>query len=344
MTLPSTLPGTDLQRLVLLVGLTALFLGLTALVAFALGLMTRHQRPEEQTRRRLSPYTLAGRQPKPVPEPDHRGLLPDTAVARSAVELAGRVMERRGLDTRVSSRLEAAGLPLRTGEWMLLHLGTTIGTGMLFLLLSGGGLLAAPLGLLLGLAGPWLFLSLRRDRRRRRFLSQLPDALQLLASSLQAGYSLPQAIGTVVREGEPPVSTEFNRAMVETRLGLPLEDALTGVAERLSSRDFSWVVMAVRIQREVGGNLAELLNTVAETLRERDRLRRQVQTLSAEGRLSGWILGALPLVFAVYLTLVRPEYLRPLLTTPAGWVLLGFAAVLLASGIFWVSRVVRVEV
>ena len=143
-------------------------------------------------------------------------------------------------------------------------------------------------------------------------MAALPDTLQLMAGSLSAGYSMPQAVDTVVREGKGPISTEFNRALVETRLGVELEDALDGIAERMQSVDFAWVVMAIRIQREVGGNLAEVLTTVSATLRERERLRRQVQVLSAEGRLSAWILGLLPIVFAFYLVLVRPEYLAPL--------------------------------
>src|SRR6185436_19499046 len=115
-------------------------------------------------------------------------------------------------------------------------------------------------------------------------------------------------------EARAPIGTEFNRALIEARLGVPPEDALDGIAARTRSRDFSWIVMAIRIQRDVGGNLAELLSRVAETLRERERLRRQVSALSAEGRLSGIILAALPVVFAVYLALVQPEYLDPMFT------------------------------
>ncbi len=118
---------------------------------------------------------------------------------------------------------------------------------------------------------------------------------------------------TVVREGQQPITGEFNRALVEARLGVPIEDALDGIAERMKSKDFGWVVMAIRIQREVGGNLAELLTTVAATLRERERLRRQVSVLSAEGRLSAWILGLLPVVFALYLVA------RPARTTSSRW-------------------------
>jgi tight adherence protein B len=119
---------------------------------------------------------------------------------------------------------------------------------------------------------------------------------------------------------------------------------MDGIAERMKSRDFAWVVMAIRIQREVGGNLAELLTTVAGTLRERERLRRQVKVLSAEGRLSAWILGLLPLVFALYLVLAQPSYLEPLVTEPMGWALVILGVVLLAVGSFWLRKTVRVEV
>jgi tight adherence protein B len=154
---------------------------------------------------------------------------------------------------------------------------------------------------------------------------------------------LPQAIDSAARQGQPPMTSELNRALIETRLGMPTEEALEGIGARMSSSDFSWVVMAIRIQRDVGGNLAELLMTVADTLRERERLRRQVDVLSAEGKLSGIILGALPLVFAAYLAVARPEYLAPL-ATPLGVLMVITAVVLLLIGWVWVTRVVNVEV
>jgi tight adherence protein B len=125
---------------------------------------------------------------------------------------------------------------------------------------------------------------------------------------------------------------------------MPVEDALEGIGKRMSSQDFSWVVMAVRIQRDVGGNLAELLTTVADTLRERERLRRQVKVLSAEGRLSGWILGSLPVLFFAYLALANPTYLAPLWSTSLGIAMMVLAVVLLGVGAFWLTRVVKVEV
>ena len=332
------------STLVLVAGLVAIFCSLCVIVAAAVGAVTK--RPSEETRvlRRLSIYTVSGgQQPVHVSTEASAARLGESVLARSAVDLVGRVVRRGSFDAAIDRRLDAAGLPLRTAEWTLLHIGVGVGVSLIFLLASGGRLLATTLGLVFGLAGPWLFLSLRQGRRERAFLAQLPDTLQLIAGSLQAGYSLPQAMDSVVREGRPPISDEFNRALIEARLGMPAEDAMDAIAARMDSQDFSWIVMAIRIQREVGGNLAELLGTVASTLRDRESQRRQVAALSAEGRLSGWILGMLPVVFTSYLALAKPAYLAQLFN-PRGYLMLAAAAILLAVGAFWMSRVVKVEV
>ena len=132
--------------------------------------------------------------------------------------------------------------------------------------------------------------------------------------------------------------------MVETRLGVSVEEALDGVAERFGSKDFEWVVMAIRIQRQVGGNLAELLDTVAATMREREYMRRQVASLSAEGRLSAWVLGGLPPLFLLYLMITQGDYVAPLFHDPRGWLMLGGGIIWLGIGVFWMSRLVKVEV
>jgi tight adherence protein B len=272
------------------------------------------------------------------------GALGQSQVARSAVELAGRVVQGRDLDSGLATRLEAAGVPLKPPEWMIIHLGIAIAAGLVMALLTGFSLLPTLIGLVLGLVLPFLYLSLKESRRKAAFAQALPETLQLLSGSLAAGYSLPQAVDTVVRESSGPMAVELNKAIVEARLGVPMEDALDTVARRMDSVDFAWVVMAIRIQREVGGNLAEVLNNVAATMRERERLRRQVDVLSAEGRLSAIILGALPLVFVVYLVLVRPEYIGVLVTEPLGIVMIVVGAILLVAGGFWLRKVVTVEV
>lgn len=339
--IPQSEPGIFGSRWVLPVALGLVGLGLFVILTIAFLSADRDSQTSGRVRRRLSRYSLTPRSESKVAT---SGALGDSGVARSAVELAGRVVQNRDIDSALGIKLEAAGVPLRPAEWLLIHIGVAVGLAFLFTLLSGFNLLATLIGLIIGLLVPYAYLAIKDERRKAKFAAQLPGTLQLLAGSLAAGYSLPQAIDTVVRESDGPMATELNRAIVEARLGVPIEDALETVARRMNSVDFSWVVMAIRIQREVGGNLAEVLTSVAATMRERERLRRQVEVLSAEGRLSAVILGLLPVLFIVYLVIARPDYLRTLYTTPLGLVMIVVGVVLLIGGSFWLRKVVKVEV
>lgn len=259
----------------------------------------------------------------------------------SAVALTDKVVSA-DLETRISQRLAGAGSALTASEWLLLHAGIAVGTALVCFILGGGGL--AVLGLALGIVGPWLYLRFRHSRRLNKFNGQLAETLGLIAGGLQAGLSLPQAVDSVVREGNEPMAGELRRALIEQRLGVDITDALEGVAQRMDSEDFNWIVMAIRIQREVGGNLAEILHTVADTLREREYLRRQVKALSAEGRLSGYILTGLPPLIGVYMLWANPEYIKLLYTTLPGYIILGLAAALLAVGSWAMAKLAKVEV
>ena len=325
----------------LAIGLVAIFVGLLGVLGVLAWNSSIVDAPETRVRRRLSFYTLTGRG---IRQPRVTTALGDSSVARSAVRLAGRFVVSRDVEARLGRRLEAAGVPLKPAEWIVVQVGSAVGLGVLLLLLGGGSAVAAVLGVVIGVGGTVGYLVLKESRRSSAFLGQLPDTLQLLAGSLSVGHSLPQAMDAVVREEMQPMSVEFNRALVETRLGMPVEDALEGISARMSSRDLAWVVMAIRIQREVGGNLAEILTTVASTIRERERLHRQVKGLSAEGRLSAWIIGALTPLFMIYLVLVQPDYIRPLFADPLGIALLVIMLLALGIGIFWLSRIVKVEV
>lgn len=259
----------------------------------------------------------------------------------SAVALTDKVVSA-DLETRISQRLAGAGSALTASEWLLLHAGIAVGSALVGFVLSGPGL--AVLGLLLGTVVPWVYLRFRHSRRLNKFNAQLAETLGLMAGGLQAGLSLPQAIDSVVREGAEPMAGELRRALIEQRLGVDITDALEGVGQRMDSEDFDWIVMAIRIQREVGGNLAEILHTVSDTLREREFLRRQVKALSAEGRLSGYILTGLPPLIGLYMMMVNPDYIALLYTTLPGFVLLAIAAFLLGLGSFAMSKLAKVEV
>ena len=332
-------PGILIPQGYMYAGMGALLVGVMAMLFLVLGGSgaskkdSLDSRIEAYTRSGAKKIAAANREPE------------SSSMTQQAVAVAESVLEgQKGLEAALGGRLEAAGLALKPAEWLLIHFGIALSFGVLSLLLGGGNLVFMVLGLVLGLALPWLYLAFKRKRRLAAFKNQLADTLQLMAGSLSAGLSLAQSVDTVVREGTDPMAGEFRRALVEARLGVEIEDALTGVAERMHSVDFEWVVMAIRIQREVGGNLSELLNKVAETIREREYLQRQVQTLSAEGRLSVWILGGLPPGFMLYLFLANPTYLEPMYTSPLGWAMLSVMAVLLTAGIFWMKKVVKVDI
>ena len=299
-------------------------------------------KPREATAAdRVSQYTASMNKPS-----EAGGPLLDTDVAfASAKETAASMLRRnKDLDARISRRLEAAGSELKSSEWLLLHGGLFFVSGLVGIGVGGGNPIVGILFLAGGLILPWIYLGFRRSRRRKAFNQGLPDTLQLMSGSLAAGLSLAQSVDTIVREGSEPIAGEFRRVLVETRLGVSLEDALEGVGERFESKDFEWVVMAIKIQRQVGGNLAELLDTVAATMREREYVRRQVAALAAEGKLSAWVLGGLPPLFMLYLLLTNRDYVIVMFQEPLGWAMLGGAATILAIGVFWMSRLVKVEV
>ncbi|GAH03252.1 unnamed protein product, partial [marine sediment metagenome] len=177
----------------------------------------------------------------------------------------------------------------------------------------------------------------------RRFHEQLPDTLQLIGGSLKAGYSFNQAISMVVEETKPPISDEFKRVLSEIRMGLSDREAFENMAVRINSEHFNWVVISVNVQREVGGNLAEVMEIISNTIRERDKVMNQIKALTAEGRLSAYILIALPILLGIYLSFTNREYVSLLITTNIGLVMIGIAVLLMIVGIIWILRIIRVE-
>lgn len=263
-------------------------------------------------------------------------------VARTALKAAAELVRVGGNEAGIALKLERAGMGLRPHEWVLVRGLSVIGGAVLGLFLLNW--FGAILGALVGFLVTALYQSVRTSRRSEAFAEQLPDGLQLLVGSLRSGFSLPQALDSLVRESPEPLAQEFGRALTEYRLGGDLAIALERVAARTGNQDLTWALMAVRIQREVGGNLAEVLQTAVETMRERGRLRRHVRSLSAEGRLSAYVLIGLPIVLGLFTFLTRREYLQPLFTDPLGITMLVVGFVLLIAGIFWITRVVKVEV
>ncbi|MCW2857214.1 MAG: hypothetical protein JWR52_2829 [Marmoricola sp.] len=328
---------------VMYVALAAIGLGMIGLLAVLLSPKDPDKRTTLEQQLQVYSATEDGsRRTRDQMRADH---VQSSSLAAQARQAAQSVLSTNsGFEAKIATRLEGAGMALKSSEWLLLHVGIALGAGLVGFLITAGNAIAMIMFLFIGAIGPWLYLGTKRSKRLKAFDAGLADTLQLMAGSLSAGLSLAQSMDTIVREGAEPITSEFKRVIVEARLGVGIEDALDGVAIRMQSNDFKWVVMAIRIQREVGGNLSELLLTVAHTLREREYIRRHVRALSAEGRLSCWILGSLPPGFLVYLTLTKPGYVKPMYTTPIGWLMVGAMAVLLAVGMFWMTKVSKVEV
>jgi tight adherence protein B len=291
-----------------------------------------------QHRRRVSQIEQFRLQHSPPPPPTE-----DHALAQAALAVSSQLMKARAVEDEVAARLERAGMRIRPNEWILVRVVATV-VGALVLILPLGPLIGVPFGALLGFIGTDVYRRIRTERRYQAFASQLPDALQLVVGSLRAGFSFPQAIDAMAKESVDPVAIEFSRALAETRLGANIEDALARLAGRMRSKDLEWVVVAVRIQREVGGNLAEVLSTNVATMREREGLRRHVRALSAEGRVSAYILVPLPVVALIMMLTLRTAYVKPLFTTATGVSLLALAGTLIAAGAAWMWRMVKVEV
>lgn len=263
-----------------------------------------------------------------------------TRMTESATTFLDRKVSRNAaFGSRAS--LEQAGLKMRQADFLLLVACIAVTTGVVGFILGG-----IALSILLVCVTPvaaMVFLRIRTGLRRAKFDAQLGDTIQMLAGGLRAGHSLLRSVDAVAQEADAPTAEEFARLVNETRLGRDLRESMLDAARRLRSEDFDWIGQAIEIHREVGGDLAEVLDHVGETIRERSQIKGQVSALSAEGRLSAYILVALPVGMFLYMSLVNASYIATLYTNVLGWFMLGAAAVLLVVGTFWLSRVVKIK-
>lgn len=280
---------------------------------------------------------------------DERGALKDREISflahawaamTAATERAGR---GGSVLTWLAAALDRAGWPLRPAEF-----GVGVAVAAVAATIAGSALAGSILfGLLLGALSVGVPLAyLKRQTRvvAEKADAQLPDVLGQMAASLRSGHSLTQAIEAVGEEASAPLGPQFRRVIAETQVGRDLDDALVVMADRIGSRDLRWSVRAMMIQSRTGGTLSDVLDVLAEFMRDREEVRREVRALTADGRISAWILGLLPFVVGGALLLLNPAYLTPLVTEALGWVMLAAAGVLMAIGMVWIRKVVRVEV
>lgn len=281
--------------------------------------------------------------------PESRRVAPGAEIKRPLERIVERmdalvdyVLRRRGWNPFPAESLALAGI--RTPQTTIV---TTIiaGTFLVFLVgyLFGGTLFGLMTGLLVP-AFARFYINSRRRKRRDSFADQLVGTLEVICSALRAGHSFPSALDSVAADARPPTDEEFARIVNAGRLGRDLIDAMHETARRMENDDFSWVADGVAIQRDTGGNLSEVLERVGQTIRERNELHKKVRSISAEGRLSGWVMMAVPPALGAYLTAMNPVMFKTAFLSPTGIMLLGGCVVLYLVGFFWIRSIVKVEV
>jgi tight adherence protein B len=274
----------------------------------------------------------------------------------AALAQLNKVVERRDFGANLLRDLGAADLKLKPSEYLGIWAGTTIGIPVIMFLIgfvvpSFQNPIVLLVGLIIGFFLPRLWLGRRKSGRLKAFNKQLPDTITLIANALRAGSSFLQSIELVVRESRPPVSTEFGRVIREVNLGLPFDVALENMVQRVKSEDFELMATAIAIQHQVGGNLAEILDSIAFTIRERIRIKGEIRTLTAQQRLSGYVVGGLPFGLALFIYLAAPTFFDPMfakppefLGIPLGMILLGIALASMGAGFYFIRKIVDIEV
>jgi tight adherence protein B len=325
-------PARSPLSLVIVLGV--FFVALTAVVIAAISVVRGTRGPEwarQVDEYRAHDSATAGPGSEPTP------------LLRGALNLSQRVIRSGDLEERIARDLDHAGMSMRPHEWILLRGGSAIVLAAVLTVTTGNLFVGPVLGVLIAWAGGRLYVKTRLSRRLTAFADQLPDALQLVAGSLRSGFTVSQSLERLAQRETQPLGEEMARALAQTRLGISIEEALDTVADRMECQDLHWVVLAIRIQREVGGNLADVIDTTVETMRERTRLRGHIRALSAEGRLSAYVLIALPIVTSAVLFVIRPQYMRPLYTQPLGILMLIGGTTAVTIGAFWINRLIKVE-
>ena len=239
-------------------------------------------------------------------------------------------------------QLRRAGMNISGSKFLTIHL-LIVGAALLLVNILTKNLLLTLAVVVLVIFLPFLLINFKTGQRIKKFNEQLPDTLQLLEGALKAGYSLNQSLTMVISESKPPISEEFKITVSEIRMGLSEKVALENMAKRINSELFNWVILAINIQREVGGNLAEIMDIIANTIREKERVLRQINGLVAEGKLSAYVLIGLPIIMAIVLSVMNKEYISVLYTTSIGYLLIGVAVLLMIIGIAWILKIVKID-
>jgi tight adherence protein B len=282
--------------------------------------------------------------------------LSDFLAQSVALARLNRVVEQRDFGANLARDIARADLKLKPGEFMGIWAATALAVPTIFFMLSIvlkplGTPLALILGFFVGLYLPRMWLGRRRAGRLNAFNKQLPDTITLLANALRAGSSFLQAIEMVVREAQPPITTEFGRVVREVNLGLAFDAAMENMVRRVRSDDLELMATAITIQHQVGGNLAEILDSIAFTIRERVRIKGEIRSLTAQQRMSGYVVAGMPIGLMLLLMVLAPGFMKPMFQNPpgimglpAGLIVLGIGGVFMFIGFIFIRRIVAIEV
>lgn len=265
---------------------------------------------------------------------------------RRALEAIDRAIANRPFAKRWRQQLARADLKLTVAEYAALHVVSVIGffAGAWFILFRGDLIMSIVAGFV-GLFFPRIYVSRATSKRLIRFEQQLPDTLGLWVNALRSGFSVLQAMEAISRDAPEPTATEFKRVVQEVQLGIDVEDALDHLLARVESEDLDLVVTAVNIQREVGGNLAEILETISHTIRERVKLKGEIRVLTSQGRMTGWLISLLPIAVALFLSVIQPGFMNPMFENRmCGWPMLGVGLALIGLGMAAIQKIVNIDI
>jgi tight adherence protein B len=335
--------------------MTLAIAGIAALAIFLIAVGISMARGSSDVNARLERYASA--KPEKIPTgPGGQPTFTEAFQASAAMAQLNRVVEQRDFGASLAREIARADLKLKVSEYLMIWAGVTIGVPILMAVGSLGmpGLrnpIVLLVGALVGFMLPRFWLGRRKSGRINAFNKQLPDTITLIANALRAGSSFLQAIELVVRESRPPISTEFGRVIREVNLGLAFDVALENMVRRVRSDDLELMATAISIQHTVGGNLAEILDSIAFTIRERVRIKGEIRTLTAQQRLSGYVVGFLPIGLAGFLFIAAPQFMQPLfddrvslIGLPAGVIILFVGGFMMFMGFMIIRRVVDIEV
>ena len=323
----------------------AVVAAIIAVGAVAFGIYTIRSERQTEIDERLGRYTTEyGAGLSELMEiGDEADTLEQSTAATLLQDAVDRRIEDRDFAKTWKNQLARADLKLTPAEYLGVHFVA------IFLFLVLGVLLFGPIiGVITGVAGffaPRIYVAMKTGRRLAHFDDQLPDNLQMWVNGLRSGYSVLQAIEAISREAAEPTRTEFRRVVQEVQLGIPMDEALDHMLDRMPSEDLDLVITAVNIQREVGGNLAEILEVISHTVRERIKLKGEIRVLTAQGRITGYIIGGLPVILLAFLMLVNPGYVGLLFSNRlCGWPMLGCGAGMIALGTAAIQKIVDIEI